>query len=261
VHIFLWEAGTVVDLTDLSGAYYASFADDGSVIAALDDGTDVIYRAETGIFEPYEQPDLPRVDPPPGFAEAEVSGINRRGEIAGTVYPVSVDDVQGVRGFVAPDGDLIVLEPAPGGDTSVTWAINDAGQVLGGPVENYDDEDGRLYMDGQAFLYDLRTGETTDLGTLPEFDGSAPRAVNNVGEVVGDAWRRQANGSFATRAFLYDPSTATMVDLNDLILGESGWVLTSASYINDAGQIVGQGMVGGSNQAFLLNPQPRDLKP
>jgi hypothetical protein len=39
--------------------------------------------------------------------------------------------------------------------------------------------------------------------------------------------------------------SASLLDLKDLITGESSWVRTSASDINDADQIVGQGMGGG----------------
>jgi probable HAF family extracellular repeat protein len=258
VRIFLWEAGTIVDLsdlTDLRGAFYADFADDGSIIVVRYDGPPVVYRPDTGTFAPYEEPDLtdlPSVDPPPGFAEAEVNDVNRRGELAGTLYPVSVDDLEGVRGFVASNGDVTVLGPAPGGDTSEALMITEAGQVIGGPLEIYEND--RPYLNGRAFLYDLLTEQMTDLGTVPGFAGSFPLAMNTAGDIVGQAWRRDANGQLVRRAFLYDPVTATMVDLNDRIPDGSGWVLTAAIDINEAGQIVGEGAVGGRTQAFLLNP-------
>ena len=63
-----------------------------------------------------------------------------------------------------------------------------------------------------------------------------------------------ANGRLRSRAFLYDPITATVVDLNDRIPAASGSVLTAALDINEAEQIVGEGVVGGRTQAFLLNP-------
>ena len=256
MHVFLWEAGTVVDLTDLGVAQSGWFANDDRLIVGLADGTHAVYRTEAGTFEPYEL-DVPRVDPPLGFTEAEVQTANRRGEAVGVLYPKSADNMDGVRGFVASGGDVIVLDPAPGGDTSVAWWINDAGQVVGGPAR---DEDERVLFTGRAFLYDLRTGQTTDLGTLSRFEGSMAWGINNAGYVVGHTWRWRADGSYISRAFLYDPIIGTMLDLNDLIPDGSGWILTGASDINDAGQIVGEGMVAGSLQAFLLNPQPRDIR-
>jgi len=46
-----------------------------------------------------------------------------------------------------------------------------------------------------------------------------------------------------------------MKDLNRLIPSGSGWVLSEATGINDAGQIVGSGTVHGQQHAFLLNPR------
>jgi hypothetical protein len=45
-----------------------------------------------------------------------------------------------------------------------------------------------------------------------------------------------------------------MQDLNNLIPANSGWVLTGAADINDAGQIVGIGFKDGQSKAFLLTP-------
>ena len=47
-----------------------------------------------------------------------------------------------------------------------------------------------------------------------------------------------------------------MVDLNTLIDPLSGWELLDASDINDAGQITGQGLIGGQYHAYLLTPVP-----
>ena len=45
-----------------------------------------------------------------------------------------------------------------------------------------------------------------------------------------------------------------MQDLNALIPANSGWVLQSANAINSAGQITGDGLYKGQDQAFLLTP-------
>jgi hypothetical protein len=51
-----------------------------------------------------------------------------------------------------------------------------------------------------------------------------------------------------------------LVDLNDLIPVDSGWVLVEAKAINDRGQIVGQGHLKSDEKkkmrAFLLTPAP-----
>jgi hypothetical protein len=43
-----------------------------------------------------------------------------------------------------------------------------------------------------------------------------------------------------------------MVDINELIPVDSGWELVNANGINNAGQIVGWGRVGGTTHGFLL---------
>lgn len=49
-----------------------------------------------------------------------------------------------------------------------------------------------------------------------------------------------------------------MKNLNALIPADSGWALTAATAINDAGQIVGTGILDGQTRAFLLTPRDRD---
>jgi hypothetical protein len=57
---------------------------------------------------------------------------------------------------------------------------------------------------------------------------------------------------FAVRAFLW--RDRVMVDLNDLIDAQSGWVLETAEAINDRGQIAGRGAFHGGTRGFLLAP-------
>jgi probable HAF family extracellular repeat protein len=49
-------------------------------------------------------------------------------------------------------------------------------------------------------------------------------------------------------------SAGKMVDLNTLIPAKSGWVLQTATGINDAGQIVGYGTFKKQTRGFLLTP-------
>jgi hypothetical protein len=44
-------------------------------------------------------------------------------------------------------------------------------------------------------------------------------------------------------------------DLNNLIPTHSGWVLSEATSVNDAGSIVGYGTIKGSQHGFLLTPR------
>ncbi len=68
---------------------------------------------------------------------------------------------------------------------------------------------------------------------------------------MGDAY----TSSGAQHAFLSHGS-GPIEDLNDLIPSGSGWTLEQANCVNDNGQIVGLGSIGGHTHAFLLTPTP-----
>jgi probable HAF family extracellular repeat protein len=101
-----------------------------------------------------------------------------------------------------------------------------------------------------AFLFDGSVMH--DLGSLG--GASFGYDVNNNGAVVGSSYR-SPNGNML-RAFLYT-TTSGLIDLNSLIDGSSGWSnLSSATSINDSGQITGNGLINGQYHAFLMTPVP-----
>lgn len=96
----------------------------------------------------------------------------------------------------------------------------------------------------------------TDLGT---FGGTYSYAygINDSGQVVGYAY---TSNNSAQPAFLY--SNGRMTDLNSLLPAGSGWTLTSARAINNAGDIVGYGVnPAGQTHAFLLTPDSPTVTP
>jgi probable HAF family extracellular repeat protein len=203
-------------------------------------------------------------------------GINASGQVTG--WSFTAGGAQ--RAFLYSGGTMTDLGTLPGGDLSAGTAINASGQVAG-----YSDIGGGA---GHAFLYS--GGTMTDLGTLggaySEGDGinasgqvtgrsltaggvlhaflyssgfmsdlgtlggafSEGIGINGLGQVTGESWT--AGGM--NHAFLY--SHGTMTDLNSLIDPGLGWNLHDADGINDAGQIVGTGIIGGEGHAFLLTP-------
>lgn len=124
-------------------------------------------------------------------------------------------------------------------------AINNSGLIVG---MSYTD----IVYVHHAYLYDSTLPDPlTSLGTLRNDDSgrSAAYAINNSGQIVG----KSQDAAFIYHAFLYDDRG--MVDLNDLIAPDSGWVLTDARDINSSGQIVGYGYNGaGEKHAYLLTP-------
>ncbi len=100
--------------------------------------------------------------------------------------------------------------------------INDNGQIVGVGTTN---------GQSQAFLWEA--GQVTGLGALGT-NGSAAAAINLQGQVVGTS---------GGRAFIWE--NGVMKDLNTLIAADNGWVLTSATDINNHGEIIGNANLGG----------------
>ena len=127
-----------------------------------------------------------------------------------------------------------------GGQTSSAWAVNGLGQVAGWST-----------ISGDSETHAFRTAPnkpinpaTDDLGAL---GGTFSQAldIDNYGQVVGNP------------AFLF--SSGVMHDLNKLIPNDSGWVVGSATTINDAGEIAAQGTLTSEQgtfccRAMLLKP-------
>lgn len=103
----------------------------------------------------------------------------------------------------------------------------------------------------RAFLSKDPSQPAADLGTL---GGSLSQGlgINSYDWVVG--WAEASNGG-GPRAFVHDGTA--MVDLNTRLWNGGGWLLREAMGINDAGQIVGEGILNGKVHAFLLQPMPR----
>ena len=104
-----------------------------------------------------------------------------------------------------------------------------------------------------AFLF---TGETfVDLGTLGGTQAIA-YGINDSDVIVGGSLTATNHATF--HAFIYQGGI--MTDLNTLIDPASGWHLTEALAINNAGQIVGYGTFNGQQTGFVLElaaiPEP-----
>jgi len=82
----------------------------------------------------------------------------------------------------------------------------------------------------------------TDIGELKEDTNTRAFAINKAGVVVG--WSNN-------RAFLW--RDGTLVNLNDLLPSGSEWRLDLASDINDHGQVVGCGQIGGPTVGFIFD--------
>lgn len=184
----------------------------------------------------------------PAAAEGSVAiDINSRGQIVG----------RGVGGqAVLWDGDQAIDLGTLGGTISLARTINRGGQVAGQSTTTLD---GQLGQPGNhAFRWE--DGVMTDLGTLPGGEISYAWDVNRHGDVAGSAQNPATadNPDLALAAVIWpageDGAPGEIVNLNDLLPADSGWVLLSAYGINDKGQIAGVGFLNGERRGFVMTP-------
>jgi probable HAF family extracellular repeat protein len=135
------------------------------------------------------------------------------------------------------DGTTMIDLGALGGNYSTAYDVNNAGWVIGDATTLHDAE-------YHGFVYGA--GVLVDLHTLGG-DYSSTWDLNQSGQIVGES--TTASGS--QRAFLWE--NGVMTDLNTVLPPNSGWLLTSAQFINDAGDIVGVGSYQGHFDWFLLH--------
>lgn len=165
-------------------------------------------------------------------------GINDSLQVTGTSWDASGN----YRAFLWQNGRMSSIGTL-GGSWSEGDAINAGGAITGIAYLPGD-------LEAHAFLW--KDGTMQDLGTLLKSDGfSWGFAINSSGTVVGLS-QRDLDGTYVDYAFVNE--AGKMKNLNLVIPEDSGWVLNVAYGINDSGQIVGEGTIGGKTHAFLLTP-------
>lgn len=176
------------------------------------------------------------------------TGINNSGQIIGmsNVSP----GADNYHAFLYSDGVMQDLGTF-GGSYSAATDINNSGQIVG--WANLADD-----ASVHGFLYD--NGVMQDIGTLGGIDSNA-LGINDGGQVVGWA---VISGSPLSHAFIYDGGV--MQDLSDTrigsnnvftnTLGQGVPIASSATSINNSGQIIGRwsipGTYPGVGGGFLL---------
>jgi len=171
------------------------------------------------------------------------TAINSHGKITGQSTGISGVD----RAFYY-DGstmhDLGTLGFEPSSRRSYGTDINDAGHVVGWAHD--------LSYRYRAFLWD--GNQMNDIGSLGV--SSRAYAINSADVVVGSF---ALNSTGTEHAFVHDGTQ--MLDLNDLLIDGTGWVLTEAIDINSNGWIVGYGDLDGVQHCFLLTPEDDSVIP
>jgi probable HAF family extracellular repeat protein len=276
----IWKNGTMTALPTLPGGNNANafgLNNRGQVVGFAENGTRdstcltggtpfQVIQFEAVIWEPNgEVRELP---PLKGDTVGFAFGINDSGQVVGssglcsnTAIPTSPNAPHAV--LWEKDGSAIDLGNL-GGTGNIASSVNNRGEVVGGAQSSKDGT-------GHPFLWTKETG-MQDLGTFPGAVVTVPpccNTINDRGQVVGFS----IDGSGNMRAFLWQPAettatasapntcpalTGTLMDLNTLIPADSGWYLQAAESINDAGEIVGNGLINGDFHvhAFLATPAP-----
>ncbi len=169
---------------------------------------------------------------------AWANDVNDAGQIVGS-STIAGDKITRAVLWIVP-GVLQDLGTLGGTDASAN-AINNSGTIVGNACLAGDQQ-------RHAFLWTELEG-MEDLGTLGGAFSNAV-AINNENQVVG--WTTTASGE--TVAFIWEQGKG-MRNLNDEIPAGSGWVLTRAVNINDAGEIIGGGYLHNQRWPYLLTPK------
>jgi probable HAF family extracellular repeat protein len=164
--------------------------------------------------------------------------VNNLGQVIGVSNFVPGDVNR--SGFLYNNGAMVALG-ALGGSTSTPNKINNSGKVVGSAYDSPAIQRAFVYSDWTMKGIDTTGGK-----------GSSALDVSDGGRVVGYA----KYPDIGSRAFLYNDDTG-LIDLNNLLPGDSGWVLTEAQKVNEKGQIAGVGTLGGTTHGFLLTPTAR----
>ncbi len=232
---FLHSNGVMTELGTLGGGYSVAFGinDSGTIVG---DSADVTENERAFLYSNGIMTDLGALSP---GSSSYARAINGAGQIVG--YSHTSTSSNEYHAYLYQNGVMADLGVLPNGLNSYAADINDAGHVVGDSQLN------------SSFLFRaiyFSDGNMIDIGDLSggSFGWAQALAINNADQIVG----RSLTAAGTAAAFLYE--SGVMYELNSLIDPGSGWFLDHAVDINDAGQIVGFGMINGEEHGFLLTP-------
>ena len=185
--------------------------------------------------------------------------INTRGMVTGAAQ-LNVPDpyspyclISGcmlVHSFLWRDGEITDLGALPGvNDTFPNW-VNDRGEVVGASFNGVDPASGAPLLD--AILW--KNGSVIDLGGIPAGNQSIANSINDRGEVVGAGVNGTPDPFPNLWPILFFNNTTEIHAVrwrHGVVtdLGTLGGPDSTAIFVNDSGQIVGQSLTD-----FTINP-------
>ena len=145
-----------------------------------------------------------------------------------------------------------LLAPAPGDQTAIAKAVNDLGASCGFSWYG-------IYRTTPVVWSADASHTPTALPTLPGTPHGNATGINNLGQVIGFSGDGSSAGGAtgATPVIWINAEIYTLQSLLDA--SGAGWDLTGSVAgqgfaINNAGQIIGNGVHNGQARAFLLTP-------
>ena len=178
------------------------------------------------------------------------SGLNNAGQVVGisATGALQSGSVPVRHAFVWQNDKLSDLGTL-GGNFSEASAINNNGLIVGACT---------LPDVKSAHIVMWQNGNIRDID--PSGLALSAASVNDAGQIVGTRRTSASTGAPASAASVpayhaYVYQRGQFTDLNTVIPANSGWELTSATAINNKGQICGTGSFKGASHAFLLTPR------
>lgn len=246
-HAFIWKGRGIIDLTPSAfSSEGMAINDRGQVLLQVYDGT----PAAPKMFL-WQRGSLHHIADSAGL----LTCINNRSHAAGSnILAVPSDQTgsghRGVPRAVLWDGHTARnLLPADQARLCCgASAISNHDVVVGNSAGWTDRID-----EGPSHALIWKEGRMMDLGTLPGARSSQACGINNSDEAVGTSCADIGNSMVFTAVVW---KQGRIINLNELISPDSGWVLEYANAINNKGWIVGEGTHNRQSHAFLLKPIP-----
>ena len=189
---------------------------------------------------------LKKLSPPKGYTAADASSVNDFGAAAGKANKIGRGKTATHAIYWNPAGAGKDLGVLAGYKDSIARGINNKGQVAGWVGVSGGTPGRGLTFHYQAFLW--QNGTLRGLGSIPRLPDSKASALNDRGQVVGNAYHKTDEA-----ALLWQ--NGKVYELNKLVPPGSGWKLQNALVINNQGWIVGNGIHNGIRRGFVLIPR------